>query len=65
MEGNGTFIDNIEKDSKTGNSYICKSGKEAILDYNVLKYDKNNDCTLVSVDLKTGRRFRWQTDLFI
>ena len=55
MDGAGTFEDMIEKDPKTGNSYISENGKKAILDYKVLKYDKDNDISLVSVDLKTGR----------
>lgn len=49
-----TLIDYIDKDSK-GNAFISKTGKKAILDYEVLEYDLENDCSLVSIDLKTGR----------
>ena len=48
------LIDKIEKTS-SGNSIISDNGKEAILDYEVLDYNKECDCSLVSVTLKTGR----------
>ena len=48
------LIDKIEKTSD-GNSIISDNGKEAILDYEVLDYNKEHDCSLVSVTLKTGR----------
>lgn len=50
----GTLVDKIEKLSD-GNSIISDNGKEAILDYEVLDYNKENDCSLVSIILKTGR----------
>ncbi|MBQ6323876.1 MAG: RluA family pseudouridine synthase [Bacilli bacterium] len=54
MNSKGKFVDNIGKDSD-GNAFISENGKEAILEYEVLNYDKENDCSLVSIDLKTGR----------
>lgn len=55
MEKNcDTLIDYIDKD-KNGNAFICKNGKRAVLDYEVLEYNLKNDCSLVSIDLKTGR----------
>ena len=48
------LIDKIEKTSD-GNSIVSDNGKEAILDYEVLDYNKEYDCSLVSVTLKTGR----------
>ena len=48
------LVDKIEKTSD-GNSIISDNGKEAILDYEVLEYNKENDCSLVSIKLKTGR----------
>lgn len=52
----GTLIDKISKDEKTNNSYIDNvNGKESILDYKTLYYDKENDLSLIEVDLKTGR----------
>lgn len=49
-----TLIDKIEKTSE-GNSIISDNGKEAILDYEVLDYNEKEDCSLVSIVLKTGR----------
>ena len=50
------LVDYISKDEKTNNSYIDKkSGKESILEYNTIKYDKENDLSLVKVNLETGR----------
>jgi len=48
------LVDKIEKTSD-GNSIISDNGKEAILDYEVLDYNVENDCSLVSIVLKTGR----------
>ena len=48
------LVDKIEKTSE-GNSIISDNGKEAILDYEVLDYNIENDCSLVSITLKTGR----------
>ena len=48
------LVNYIEKD-KNGNSFISKNGKKAILDYELLQYNKENDCSLVSISLKTGR----------
>ena len=54
MEGSGEFRDLIEKGAD-GNSFVSPNGKEAILEYEVLKYNSQKNCTLVSVSLKTGR----------
>ena len=54
LEGKGEWVDKIEK-GKDGNSFISPNGKEAILEYEVLDYDEEDDCTLVSILLKTGR----------
>ena len=48
------LVDRIEKTSD-GNSVISSNGKEAILDYEVLEYNTENECSLVSITLKTGR----------
>ena len=50
----GELVDYIDKDSN-GNAFISDSGKKAILEYEVLQYDDKHDCSLVSIDLKTGR----------
>ena len=50
----GRYIDKIKK-LENGNSIISKDGKEAILDYKVVKYCKESDCSLVDISLLTGR----------
>ena len=54
VDNNGEFIDKIEK-GKDGKSFVSSNGKEAILDYELIEYNKENDCSLVSISLKTGR----------
>ena len=50
------LVDFISKDSKTFSSYIDKeNGKESILEYETLYYDKNEDISLIKVNLITGR----------
>ena len=56
------LVDYIEKD-KNGNSFISKNGKKAILDYELLQYNKENDCSLVSISLKTGRHHQIRVQL--
>ena len=50
----GQFHDKIEK-GKDGKSFISDNGKDALLEYHVLDYSLENDCSLVSINLKTGR----------
>ena len=54
VDNSGKFIDYLKKDDN-GNAIVSKDGKEAILEYELLKYDKDHDCSLVSICLKTGR----------
>ena len=55
MEQNeGEFVDYIEK-GNDGNSFLSENGKKAVLEYQVLDYNQEQDCSLVSIDLKTGR----------
>lgn len=54
MKSSDRLIDYIDRDGK-GNSFISDTGKEAILDYEEVEYNKEEDCTLIKVDLKTGR----------
>lgn len=49
-----TLIDYIDKD-RNGDAIISKDGKKSILEYDVISYNKENDCSLVSINLKTGR----------
>ena len=58
-ETKGTMKDYLWKDEKKNTSYVVKASKknakEAILDYEVLKYDAKEDVSLVKIDLHTGR----------
>ena len=54
IEEDGEWKDYLSKD-EFGNAYVSNDGKEAVLDYEILDYDKAHDCTLVSITLKTGR----------
>lgn len=54
VDNSGEFVDYLAKD-KDGKAYVCKDGKKAVLNYELVEYNKENDCSLVSVDLKTGR----------
>jgi len=49
----GTFKDYLLKDQKTNIVKVDKSGKEAILDYELIDYKDN--LSLVKINLKTGR----------
>lgn len=53
-ENRGTYQDKIKR-LENGNSIISEDGKEAILDYEVLKRNEKSNKTLVKVALKTGR----------
>lgn len=53
LEGNGTYIDKLLKDNKTNMVTVNKDGKEAVLNYETIKY--MNNMTLVRILLKTGR----------
>ena len=53
IDNSGTFIDRLLKDNKTNMVKVDNSGKEAILDYNLIDYKDN--LSLVSINLKTGR----------
>jgi 23S rRNA pseudouridine1911/1915/1917 synthase len=56
---NGTFKDYLVKNEKTNMSRIVskneKNAKEAVLDYEVIKYNKEIDMSVVKIDLHTGR----------
>lgn len=53
-ENSGTLTDKILK-LPNGNSIVSNDGKEAILDYVVLDYNKKEDKSLVKINLRTGR----------
>lgn len=49
-----TWIDYIEK-GHDGKSFISENGKKAILSYEVLEYNSEDNCSLVSILLLSGR----------
>lgn len=52
----GKLVDKLTKNTKTNTSYVDnKNGKESILEYEVLKYDKKEDLSLLKINLITGR----------
>ena len=54
MDREGELIDYIEKENN-GNAIISNKGKKAELTYKELAYNKEHDCSLLEVSLKTGR----------
>ena len=67
---NGTMKDYLVKNEKTNTSKVVskdvKNAKEAILDYEVIKYDEETNLSVVKVNLHTGRhhQIRVQFSLF-
>ena len=51
---NDEWVDTIEK-GQDGKSVISAKGKKAVLEYEVLEYNEEYDCSLVSILLKSGR----------
>ena len=56
VDNSGEFVDYLSKDGD-GKAFVTTEdkGKKAILNYELIEYNKENDCSLVSIDLKTGR----------
>ena len=52
LEGKDRLINNIKK-LDNGNSIISSDGKEAILDYEAISYNKEKNCSLVKIHLLT------------
>lgn len=50
----GELVDYLKKE-ESGNTIVSPDGKKAVLNYELLKYDSIHDCSLVSIELKTGR----------
>lgn len=55
----GEYVDYLVKDGKENTSHVAtkdtKDAKEAKLTYEVIRYDSQNDVTLVKINLLTGR----------
>ena len=68
MEENNTqLVDYLWKNPKTNTSYVVsknkKMAKEAILDYEVLKYDEDLNLSVLKVNLQTGRHHQIRVQL--
>ena len=63
----GTLKNYLYKDKKTNTSYVVNKGKKdskfAKLDYEVLKYDKENNLSLIKINLHTGRHHQIRVQL--
>ncbi len=63
----GTLENYLYKDKKTNTSYVVskdkKDAKLAKLDYEVIKYDKKNDLSLLKINLHTGRHHQIRVQL--
>jgi 23S rRNA pseudouridine1911/1915/1917 synthase len=63
-ENKKRLVNKISKDYKTNSSYIDnKNGKEAILEYEVLKYDSKSDLSVLKINLITGRHHQIRLQL--
>ena len=49
-----TYVDKLEK-LDNGNTIVSSNGKESILSFDVVDYNKEYNCSLVDISLKTGR----------
>jgi 23S rRNA pseudouridine1911/1915/1917 synthase len=66
FDKNSNTLENyLLKDEKTNTSKVVDQslGKKAILDYNVINYDKTNDLSLVEINLHTGRHHQIRVQL--
>ena len=63
----GTLKNYLYKDKKTNTSYVVNKGKKdskfAKLDYEVIKYDKENNLSLIKINLHTGRHHQIRVQL--
>lgn len=62
-----TLVDYLWKDEKKNTTYVVKptkkNAKQAILDYEVLKYDKEQDVSVLKINLHTGRHHQIRVQL--
>ena len=49
-----TYVDKLER-LDNGNTVVSSNGKESILSFDVVDYNKESNCSLVDISLKTGR----------
>jgi len=68
MEANNAqLVDYLWKNQNENTSYVVnknkKNAKEGVLDYKVLKYDKENDLSILEILLHTGRHHQIRVQL--
>ena len=51
----GRYEDKLLKNKKTNTTIIDETGKSSILEYQLIKYNQENNLSLVKINLKTGR----------
>ncbi len=51
----GRYEDKLLKNKKTNTTIIDETGKLSILEYQLIKYNQENNLSLVKINLKTGR----------
>lgn len=54
VDDSGEFVDKLER-LNDGRSVVSVNGKESILNYKLVEYNKDKNMSLVEVNLKTGR----------
>ena len=66
-KNSGTLENYLYKDRKSNTSYVVSKDKKEVkfakLDYEVLKYDKENNLSLLKIDLHTGRHHQIRVQL--
>lgn len=55
VEKKGIYEDKLLKNQKTNITSVDENGKLSILNYQLVNYDKENNLSLVKINLKTGR----------
>lgn len=55
VEEKGVYEDKLLKNKKTNTTLVDKTGKLSVLNYQLVKYNKENNLSLVRINLKTGR----------
>ena len=59
----GELKDKLLKDTKTNIVKVDENGKEAILNYHLDNYNKENNLSLITINLKTGRSHQIRVQL--
>ena len=55
VEEKGIYEDKLLKNNKTNMTLVDEKGKLSVLNYQLIEYNKENNLSLVKINLKTGR----------